>query len=414
VAKTPSVPDGPLPASQFLERADSGPLPACVVLAGAEAWFRRQATELVIARVFPDGDPGGGVLRLDARDTAQREQAVGAAEELRAGSLFGAGRVVVVTNPEALAGGSGALEDPDAEGDAVEAPPESGATAKAPAAKRVRSPLLSLAEPALEAAVERSVLVLSTSRPVKGQGAVPLVSLVKKGALVVDCRALYDAPAPWERNAEEHDHELARHLVRRAKQAYKKTLPLQEAHALTRRIGSDLGDLEQALETLALYVGTRTALKVEDVDACFVGEREDPVWALVDAVLDGRPAEAMARLESALEQGLKDVKGVPITRPEALFPMVSGALHAGWRRVLAGAEGLARGEPEAEIVRAAGLPPFRAEAYLKRCRRDPRAWQHRNAAFLEAEEGVKGGLVPPEIALTRLVAALASGVGRRT
>lgn len=413
MAKASTSSEGPVPASQFLERAAEAPLPACVVLAGAEAWFRRQAAELVIARVFPDGDPGGGVLRLDARDTTQREQALGAAEELRSGSLFGAGRVVVVANPEALSGGAGAVEDPDAEGDGVEAVPPEPSPGEAAAPKRVRSPILALAEPALEAAVVGSVLVLSTARPVKGQGAVPLASLTKKGALVVDCRALYDAPGPWERNAQEHDHELARHLVRRAKVAYKKTLPLAEAHALTRRIGSDLGDLEQALETLALYAGTRTALKAEDVDACFAGEREDPVWTLVDAVLDGRPAEAMARLESALSQGLADARGVPITRPEALFPLVSGALHSAWRRVLAGAEGLARGEPEADLVRAAGLPPFRGEAYLKRCRRDPRAWQHKNVAFLEAEEGVKGGLVPPDVALTRLVVALTSGVGRR-
>jgi len=271
-----------------------------------------------------------------------------------------------------------------------------------------------LAEPALEAAIGGSVLVLSTSRPVKGQGAVPLATLQKKGALVVDCRALYDAPGPWERNAREHDHELARHLVRRAKLAHKKSLGLPEAHALTRRIGSDLGDLEQALETLALFAGSRTSLSVEDLDACFSGEREDPVWGLVDAVLDLRPAEALARLEAALAHGLADPRGLPITRPEALFPLVTGALHAGWRRVLAGAEGLARGENEAEIVRAAGLPPFRGETHLRRCRRDPRAWQLKNAAFLEAELGVKGGSVPPEVALTRLVAALATPVHQRS
>lgn len=423
MAKSPSKTEQALPASQFAEHVRAAELPACVVLAGAERWFREQAAAALIARVFPDGDPGAGVLRLNARDPQDREQVYGAAEELRSGSLFGSGRVVVVEHPEALgsggAGGGEAEPEPDDEGDANEAVPEAtpetgGAPAPATkAAKRPRSPLLALAEPALSAAIGGSVLVLSTSRPVKGQGAVPLATLLKKGALVVDCRALYDAPGPWERNVAEHDHELARHLVRRAKLAHKKSLGLPEAHALTRRLGSDLGDLEQALETLALFAGTRATLSGADLDACFTGEREDPVWPLVDAVLDLRPAEALARLELALAQGLADPRGLPVTRPEALFPLVTGALHSGWRRVLAGAEGLARGENEADIVRAAGLPSFRGEGHLRRCRRDPRAWQLKNAAFLEAEQGVKGGSVPPEVALTRLVVALSAPVPQR-
>lgn len=422
MAKSASKTEQALPASQFAEHVRAAVLPACVVLAGSERWFREQAATSVIARVFPDGDPGGGVLRLNARDPQDREQVWGAAEELRAGSLFGSGRVVVVEHPEALgsggAGGGEAEPEPDEEGDANEVAPETDqpavpAPAATKAAKRPRSPLLALAEPALSAAIGGSILVLSTSRPVKGHGAVPLATLLKKGALVVDCRALYDAPGPWERNVAEHDHELARHLVRRAKLAHKKSLGLPEAHALTRRLGSDLGDLEQALETLALFAGTRATLSNADLDACFTGEREDPVWPLVDAVLDLRPAEALARLELALAQGLADPKGLPVTRPEALFPLVTGALYAGWRRVLAGAEGLARGETEADVVRAAGLPSFRGEAHLKRCRRDPRAWQLKNAAFLEAEQGVKGGSVPPEVALTRLVVALATPVPQR-
>ncbi len=417
MAKSAPKTEKALPASQFAEHVRAAELPACVVLAGAERWFREQAAAALIVRVFPDGDPGGGVLRLNARDTQDREQVYGAAEELRSGSLFGSGRVVVVEHPEALgSGGAGGAEaEPDEEGDANEVVPEAGSTPvpEAKAAKRPRSPLLSLAEPALSAAIGGSVLVLSTSRPVKGQGAVPLATLLKKGALVVDCRALYDAPGPWESNVAEHDHELGRHLVRRAKLVHKKSLGLVEAHALTRRLGSDLGDLEQALETLALFAGTRSTLSSADLDACFTGEREDPVWPLVDAVLDQRPAEALARLELALAQGLADPKGLPVTRPEALFPLMCGALHAAWRRVLAGAEGLARGESEADVVRAAGLPSFRGEGHLRRCRRDPRAWQLKNAAFLEAEQGVKGGSVPPEVALTRLVVALSAPVPQR-
>jgi hypothetical protein len=416
MAKAAARPEAPMPASVFLERARTLALPPVVVLAGAERWFREQAVAAIAARVFPDGDPGGAFTRLNARDPAQRDAVAGAVEELRGGSLFGTGRVVVVEHPEA-AGGAGGAAAADAEAaddpeDGAEADDETRSGSGAPPAGRAKSPLLGFALPALEAAVAGSVLVLSTARPVKGKGAVPLVTLQKKGALVVDCRPLYDAPGPWDRGAERHEHDLARHLARRMKARHGKTLALPEAHALTQRVGSDLGDLEQALESLALYAGERGSVAAADLDACFTGTREDPVWRLVDAVLDGRLADALDRVENALAGGLADARGVPVTRPEALVPLVTAALHAAFRRVLAGAEALARGEDGGAVVRAAGLPPFLGEAHLARCRRDPAAWLDRHAAFLEAERGVRGGGVPPDLALERLVLALAAPGGR--
>lgn len=412
--RDPSERSAPVPAPQLLLRASTVPLPPVVVLAGAERWFREAAVEALIARVFPAGDPGGGVLRLSARDPEDRLRVPQAVEELRAASLFGAGRVVVVEHPEAVAGAA-AAEDGEEEGEdgvpavaGAAAGPAEGAAAPA---KRSRSPLLDLALPALEAAIDGALLLLSTSRPVKGKGAVPVATLAKHGALVVDCRALYDAPAPWERGAAPHEHELARHLVARMKARFRRRLDAAEAHALTRRVGSDLDALEKALQTLALYVGERAAVTAADVDACFQGEREDPVWPLVDAVLAGRLPEAVERLHAALTEGLADVRGPAVTRPEALFPLISGALLAGYRRVLAGAEMLARGEGEEAVARAAGLPAFLAAPHVARCRRDPADWLGRHGAFLEAERGVKGGGVPPEVALERLVVALGAPAG---
>ncbi|MFM8981028.1 MAG: DNA polymerase III subunit delta, partial [Planctomycetia bacterium] len=364
-------------------------------------------------RLFPEGDPGGSCTRLNARDSQQREQAFGAAEELRAGSLFGGGRLVVVDHPEALGAPGAGADDPDDDGHEPDEGAGQGGEATAPA-RKLRSPMVALAEPALEARIAGSLLVLATARPVKGQGAIPLATLVKKGALVVDCRPLYDAPGPWDRGAAEHEHELGRHLVRRARQAHGKALALQEAHALTRRVGSELGELEQALETLARHAGARASLSADDLEACFAGTREEAAWGLVEAVLDGRRAEALAQLESALAQGVTDGRGGTIAQPEALCPMLCSVLHAGWRRALAGAEALSRGEPEGEVARSAGLPAFRAEPWLRRCRRmAPRAWQQLNTHFLEAEEGFKSGQVPAATALTRLVVALVAPVPQR-
>lgn len=418
MAGTKSSAPPPVSATQFLERVGTLSLPPVIVLAGSERWFRETAIAAVLARVFPSGDPGGGVLRLSARDPAQCERVGTAVEELRSSSLFGEGRVVVVEHPESAGGvREGDDESEDDQDDARDDRPQGGSDGSpraaagrgaAPPAKRGRSPLLDLALPALAAAIDGAVLLLSTERPVKGRGAVPLATLSKAGALVVDCRAPYDAPAPWERGAKAYEHELARHLVLRSKVRFAKRLALQEAHALTRRVGSDLDDLEQALATLALYAGERPAFSAEDVEACFRGERENPVWPLVDAVLDGRLAEAVERLEGAFREGLADPRGLPLVRPEALYPLISSALLTGYRRVLAGAEALARGESDDEVAASSGVPPFLSGPHLARCRRDPGPWLARHVAFLQAERGVKSGRVPPDVALERLIVSLAA------
>jgi hypothetical protein len=65
VAKSSAKTEQALPASQFAEHVRAAELPACVVLAGAERWFREQAAAALIARVFPGGSTNlsGGWLQ---------------------------------------------------------------------------------------------------------------------------------------------------------------------------------------------------------------------------------------------------------------------------------------------------------------------------------------------------------------
>ena len=361
--------------------------PAVVVLAGSEAWFRARGTEALIACVLPDGDPGGAVVQWDARVTDQRAQVPGALDELRTTSLFTRGKVVVVHNPEA-------------------APALPGQGRKAA--------LTHLAHEALAHPAEGALLVLSSPKGVKGREAVSTKSLLDKGAWVVDCRALYDAPAPWERGLAAHDHELSRFVAGRMSRVHGKRLALEDAHLLTRLVGSDLGALDDALRSLALYVGDKPEVGAEAIEASIGRTREDPIWKLVDAVFDGEIETAVSMVTAAFERGLHDQRGAVNARPESLSPMLTAALHAAFRRILAGAEGLARGEGPAEIAKAAGIPPFLAEVHAARCRRDPDRLLALHPLFLEAELGVKGGGVPPRLATERLVAGLVRGLARRS
>ena len=368
----------PLPAVQLARRLARGAVPGVIVLAGTEPWLREQGLELVLQRVLPEGDPGGAVVRLDGRLPEHRERIPAACEELRSASLFAADKVVVVHNPEA-----------------------------APSPGRAAT-LTQLVKTACAEPVPGSVLVCSTSQGVKGRGSVSTKAILAAGALLVDCRALYDAPAAWERGPP-YDHELAHFVVQRLKQRYRKTIALESAHALTRLVGNDLAALDDSLRSLALLVGDATEVRAEDVSDAVGETREDPIWTLVDAVLDQDVDTALTLVGAAFERGLTDQRGAVVVRPEALAAMLTGALHGAWRRILAGSEALARGEPGSEVAKAGGVPPFLADRFVGRCRRNPDEVLRRHRAFLDAELGTKGGGVPPRLAAERLVLALTTG-----
>ncbi len=365
-----------MPAPELEARLEGG-VPPVVVLAGAERWFREQGLRSIVGRVLPEGDPGGAFVRVDARLTP--DQVAGAVDELRTGSLFGDGKVVLVENPECAELGGGTSKE---------------------------SPIARLAAAALAPPPPAGVLVLSTSKGVKGRDAVPTATVSDAGALVVDCRTLYDAPGPWQRGAAPHDHELARFLSGRMSRVHGKRLPLPEAHALTRLVGSDLGELDGALNALALYLGPRAAVALDDVAAAVGATRTDPAWHLVDAVFEGDVRRALDLLLHARTHGLADARGGSIRGDDALLGYLGASLHGRFRRTLAAAEGLARGDPADQVARRLGVPGFRQQAELQRCHVDPARLLAAHEAFLEAEAGTKSGRVPANVALDRLVVSL--------
>lgn len=252
----------PLPAPRLPARLKKERPPAVVVLAGAEDWFREAAAAALTARVLPDGDPGGALTRLDAKEGGGAEVHAAALDELASPSLFVAAKVVHVRHAEAL---------------------------KRKGARSIRDTLAGVVEQVLGQAAPGALLLLDTPKPVKGKTGVPAAALIEAGAWVVDCRPLYDAPGPWERGAAAHEHELARYLSSRMKEAHGLRMTAQVAHVLTRSVGSDLAQLDDALRALALYVGDHGEVTDEDVATAVGVTREDPLWKLSDAIFDSAP-----------------------------------------------------------------------------------------------------------------------------
>lgn len=369
----------------FLGRLAREAPPRVVVAAGAERWFREQVVDALVRRAFPQGDPGGGLVRLDGRRTEDRPRLAAVLDELRGTSLFSEERLVVVEEPDA-----GPSPGPG---------------------KPLRS--TSLTKEAMAGAPEGSQLVVVTQRGVKGKGSVGAAAMLKAGAWLVDCRSLYDAPAPWERGKAAYDHELARHVVLRLREAHGRRVGLEIAHGLTQQVGSVLSALEDAMTRLVLVVPRERDITLEDIAEVLGHSREDPLWTIVDAVLDGDVPRAAALVEQAFERGVTDERGVPVVAASTIFLFLDRALHASFSRTWGAAEGLARGEAQADVLKAAGVPGFGADAFLARARRSPARFEALHHHLFAAEWGVKGGTVPPRVAGERLVVALAEGFAAR-
>ena len=157
------------------------------------------------------------------------------------------------------------------------------------------------------------------------------------------------------------------------------------AEALAERIGAQLLLLRQELAKAALFAGPGRPVTAAHVAETATDAAEEPVWALTDAIGEGRLADALellARMQAA---------GAPA-------PAVLGALASHFRK-------LAR-------LRAGGrvaAPPFAVRKLEAQSRRYalPRLRACLRALH-ETDERLKGrGELAPELALERLVLALA-------
>ena len=160
-------------------------------------------------------------------------------------------------------------------------------------------------------------------------------------------------------------------------------------------VGNDLWALWQELKKLALYAGGR---RVEDGDvrALTVAARESSVFTLVDAVVEGRPDQALRLLEQLLDQG-------------AAAPYVLAIITRQYRNLLLTKEMLRERRPRAEIGERLGITSgFALGKVLEQAARcSPARLEASYHRLLEADASIKFGVYREELALEVLVQDLA-------
>jgi len=174
-----------------------------------------------------------------------------------------------------------------------------------------------------------------------------------------------------------------RELLQAEARAAGRRLTDDGADALALALGSDIGLLVGALEQLLADV-PEDPIDAAVVTATFSGVAEISGFQLADAVWEGRARLALQRLRWGLTSQT-------VTGPGAV-----GSLAAGLR-ALVRVSGTPRGLPDADVARAAGVPPFK----VRSIRQAAQSWEAGRLAdaviaLAALDAQVKGGLRPGE------------------
>jgi DNA polymerase-3 subunit delta len=158
------------------------------------------------------------------------------------------------------------------------------------------------------------------------------------------------------------------------------------AELLAERIGPQLLALRQELAKAALYAGAGARIRRTHVAELASDLAGEPVWDLTDAIGEGRAPDALRSLHRLLAGGAPPV-------------VLLGALASHFRRL-------------ARVAGGAGVPgpPFVRRKLEQQARRyAPGRLEGCLGAIHDADEALKGqGVLPPELALERLILGLSA------
>ena len=165
--------------------------------------------------------------------------------------------------------------------------------------------------------------------------------------------------------------------------------------ALVDAVGTELRDLDAALDQLLSALGPSASVGVAEVRRTFPRAADERIFAFTDAVGERRLPVAMSTLRRLLDQ-----EDAPL--------MVFGALASHVRRLVV-ARTFADGGPRA-VGDALGMPEWRAKK-LHQQARSYRQEELTDAMQILADTDIemKGGDLPPELALERAVIRIVEG-----
>jgi DNA polymerase-3 subunit delta len=207
-----------------------------------------------------------------------------------------------------------------------------------------------------------------------------IFSAWKKTGVLVKLDPLYERQLPQ--------------FVREEARARGVTFEHGAAEMLCNEVGSDLGQLADAVERLAIFVGERP-VTARDVEEVVASTRQRSVFELAEAVGEGNRARSLEVLSSMI--GARE----PGVRVVAML-----ARHV--RQLWTCLELTAKGRPNKfDLAQALGIPPFFVDGLVSQAKRlDARALGRMHDALYRADKDLKSSRLDDARILERLVLEL--------
>lgn len=127
-----------------------------------------------------------------------------------------------------------------------------------------------------------------------------LFTFIKKEGVVVDCSVVAGASAA----AQKGQKEVLREMVMKRLAGFQKKMAPQAMEGLFERVGFHPVAVAMETEKLALFVGDRDLITVDDLNAMVGRTREDALFELTDAFGKQQAARTLVLLHRLLEQGM--------------------------------------------------------------------------------------------------------------
>jgi DNA polymerase-3 subunit delta len=190
------------------------------------------------------------------------------------------------------------------------------------------------------------------------------------------------------------ESDIAPWLVRRCQKEHGQKLDAAAARLLLDLIGPELGQLDQEMAKLAVYVGKGKPITTEAVDLLVGRQRVQTVWKILDAAAAGQTATALANLHDLLEAG---------EDPHAVL----GAMAWQLRKMAHVARLREQNVGWGEAMSRAGLPPFKRDAIAQHLQRLGRRAEQLFTWLQEVDLSLKStDSLPAPLLLERLVLRL--------
>jgi DNA polymerase III subunit delta len=234
-----------------------------------------------------------------------------------------------------------------------------------------------------------------------------LFSFIKKEGVVVDCSVAAGASAA----AQKGQKEVLREMVMKSLAAFQKKMAPQALELLFERVGFHPVAVVMETEKLALYIGDRDLITVEDLNAMVGRTREDALFELTDAFGKHQAARTLILLHRLLEQGMHGLAILATMRNYLRKMLIFRSLQLGsepsWQSGMNAGHfqkmylpalkergewsDMLKGHPYALFMSFSKAQEFSCTVLKK--------WL---ALLLQAEFRLKGSPVPPELVLEEL------------